>query len=287
MERTMNDHDEQGEQGEDEDSENGVAALTVADLTPKFGTMAPLAVMAHDAYRAYCLAHAAKFGRETPKFTAWKEALPAVDVTAFVQTPADMVDDWTDEDGEPLPVANLADACRLSSDAAYVASLIDYLSEMLTLARENLQGIYYSAKRSGNVDTSDVAALRANLDSLVGALVKVSETDQLDAAAIWSTFPYKVRTNKKTGAKRTELDVPNIPTTRKVDALRKNARLSIVAELSPQSGRYETVAGEDFGEQCKSLGMTIGELRERYGVEVDTPHTLPTGRCFILRKIER
>ena len=276
----MTDHNDNDNETADE---SAYPERSLESLMPTFGALAPLVSMLYNAHRDYSIAHAAKFGSETPKFTAWRESLDTSEIDSLVDTPESMADDY------PETLVSLYDAVRFCPDAETVASYIAHLSELLTLARENLQGIYYGAKRAQNVDTSDVVALRATLDSFFTSVAAIAETPQLDMRDVSAIIPTRVKVSKN-GAKRTVYAGESIPQTRKSDGLRSNARIQLVAQSiigDPES--FGDVAGKDFAEQLAQLNLSIGEMRTQYfadGVKFDVVCTMPSGRQFWLKRVE-
>lgn len=265
----------------DVDNES-IPELDLGELTAKFGPLGVVVKMAHDCHRRYVPAYAASYGMETPRFTAWRDSLEISELDSETESPENMKDEY----GE---TCSLYDAVRLSDDPAHVASLIAYLNELLTLAKENLQGIYYDARKSASGDPTDVVKLRAELDSYLLSLTTLAETPQLDADEFWRYFPHKIKTSPKTGAKRVVYDGPAIPQTRSVSDMRKNSRLGIWIESEPGSPIVGQLSG-DFGAQCLSLGYTIAEFRQNFypdGLQLDSPRTHPDGRKFHLRKVEK
>lgn len=265
------------------DDSEALPELTLADLTPKFGPLAALVLLAYNAHRAWVVAHAAKFGTDSPKFAAWRDSLALTDVLAGMVTPADMADEHDE-------TVTVYDAARLSSDPEFIASLIFYLSECLSAAKENLQGIYYDARKVPTDNTSDAVALRAEVDSYWTALKAMAETPQLDMAELRKILPTKVKIMPKSGARRIDYDGPTIPQTRKSSGFRSNARLAIWLESAPGSGIVGQLKVESFGEACKVIGFTVQELRDAFfpdGLKLNEWHTLPDGRKFHLRKVDK
>src|SRR5580765_903268 len=182
---------------DESDEGEALPEYTIADLVPKFGDLAGLVLLAWNAHRAWVIAHAAKFGGDSPKYAAWRDSLPIEALTAGMITPADMADDY----GE---ACNVYDVARFCPDANTVASLIFYLTECLSQAKENLAGIYYNARRSTVADAGDAVALRAQVDNYWTSLRSLAETPQLDMAEIRKMFPTVVKVMPKSGAKRVD-----------------------------------------------------------------------------------
>jgi hypothetical protein len=277
----MSDNMENNETNDMDSEDSDIPVYSIEQLSAMgFNiAMVPLVKQMLDSERDYRISYDLVYGSNSPKFSAWKDALDDCEIEAY------SYDEGLDEDNN----STLMDIARLSENPALLNALIEYLTDCLSEAKANLQG-HYAMEKRGNVinNGDDIKTQRDLLDSYIASLVNLGSTPLLDMDMVWKLIPSRVKVMSKTNTKRTIYNGPSIPQTRQSSPFRKNAKLAIFMRMG--NGNFEMMAGE-FGAIVKTLGYTVKEFRDKYyskGLEFNAHRTLAdgelAGRTFYLVK---
>jgi len=241
------------------------------EVRPDFASAIPdmaarmLVTQTYDLHTAYVAAYSARYGERNASFRQWRNRL-VPDGTNL----ADLLD--------VEMVETLTDIARLSEDAAEVAALFTFATELVKLTKANLESLYHALHRSSAAPTSadgpDPVELRAQLDSMLGVVVKMAETPLLDADTLWSFLPHKRTpartTTSKDGKVRNysasvDYDGPSISTDR-VPTVRENSTLAVLVTRSDVDTVEVNHSEGTLGANVKSvLRLSMSELREQWG----------------------
>ena len=238
------------------------------EVRPDFASAIPdmaarmLVTQTYDLHTAYVAAHSARYGERNASFRQWRNRL--------VPDGTNLLDSDT--------VETLTDTARLSEDPEEVAALWSFATELVKLTKANLESLYHASHKSVNGPTSsdgpDPVELRAQLDSMLGVVVKMAETPLLDADTLWSFLPHKRTpartTTSKDGKVRNyaasvDYDGPSIPADR-IPTVRENSTLAVLVTRSDVDTVEVNHSEGNLGANVKSvLRLSMSELREQWG----------------------